>query len=406
MPSAFDGHKEEWEKLIEIAQEWYVELRYQRSYTAGWSGSLKLPIGLEGSVNQAASLASRQLSMPEIVDAYAKFVKLLTPWFVVVIGVDELDKIAAAEKAQEFLNEIKSVFGIDRCFYLISISDSAMSSFARRGLPVRDAFDSAFDEVIRVGYMTFEDTRQLLARRVIGLPRPVVAFCHAFSGGLPRDVIRACRALFNHAEGSRQRRLSEIVRLLIRADLGAKIEASTTYVLDAPPSPATAAALSALWKLQEAVAKDEDLESHYNALKAVADVSLLAGHAASTADIETSRRSAAETSADLAAYILYCSTLTSIFAAYPSGDEWVKADKRGYFAEVARFRRYLGISSQNAVTEIGSFRTSRSISPQLLLHVAAPPRVARPRKAVSKVPIPKRKPPITPARARQSKSTN
>ena len=36
------------------------------------------------------------------------------------------------------------------CYYLISVSDDALAAYEMRGLPVRDAFDSAFDEVIHV----------------------------------------------------------------------------------------------------------------------------------------------------------------------------------------------------------------------------------------------------------------
>ena len=41
------------------------------------------------------------------------------------------------EDAQQFLNEIKVLFGIEHCFYLLSVSESAMSSFERPGLPFR-----------------------------------------------------------------------------------------------------------------------------------------------------------------------------------------------------------------------------------------------------------------------------
>ena len=39
------------------------------------------------------------------------------------------------------------LFGIDHCFYLVSVSQDAMSSFERRGIPFRDTFDSALDDI-------------------------------------------------------------------------------------------------------------------------------------------------------------------------------------------------------------------------------------------------------------------
>jgi len=71
----------------------------------------------------------------------------------VVIGIDELDKIQSAEEAVQFVDDIKSIFGIPGCFFLISISDDALADFERRGLPFRNAFDSAFDEVIALNYL-------------------------------------------------------------------------------------------------------------------------------------------------------------------------------------------------------------------------------------------------------------
>ncbi|GAA3793537.1 hypothetical protein GCM10022226_11080 [Sphaerisporangium flaviroseum] len=78
---------------------------------------------------------------------------------------------------------------------MISVSDDAMNAFERRGLPFRDAFDSSFDEIIRVGPLAYDESLRLLNRRVVGLTEPFVAFCHCLSGGLSRDLIRAARSV-------------------------------------------------------------------------------------------------------------------------------------------------------------------------------------------------------------------
>lgn len=78
------------------------------------------------------------------------------------------------------------------CYYLISVSDDALAAYEMRGLPVRDAFDSAFDEVIHVRYLDLEGSLRLLKKRVL-MPDPFVWLCHCLSGGLPRDLIRAAR---------------------------------------------------------------------------------------------------------------------------------------------------------------------------------------------------------------------
>lgn len=40
----------------------------------------------------------------------------------VPVGIDELDKIESAEQAQAFLNEIKGLFGVPGCQFLVSVS--------------------------------------------------------------------------------------------------------------------------------------------------------------------------------------------------------------------------------------------------------------------------------------------
>lgn len=96
--------------LTEVALDWLAKVKFQQSYTSGWSGALKLPIGLEGSINSARTLAENQLSLPEIVDAFVRFLTRLSIQYQVIIGIDELDKLESDEKAHRFLNEIKSIF--------------------------------------------------------------------------------------------------------------------------------------------------------------------------------------------------------------------------------------------------------------------------------------------------------
>jgi Cdc6-like AAA superfamily ATPase len=173
------------------------KIKFQQSYSSGWSGSLKLPVGVEGSINSAISLAENQLSLPEIVTIFRNFLEKISKDSVVIIGIDELDKLNSDEEAQRFLNEIKAIFGIKNVFYLVSVSENAMSSFERRGLPFRDAFDSSFDKILYVDYLNLEGAKQLIQRRVIGFPIPFLCLCYCMSGGLARDMIRICRDILD-----------------------------------------------------------------------------------------------------------------------------------------------------------------------------------------------------------------
>jgi hypothetical protein len=111
-----------------------------------------------------------------------------------VVGIDEIDKMSA-EAAERFLGDIKAIFGIPHCIYLVSVSDEALAMFEQRVLLGRTAFDSTFDEVIRARELNFLVCRYLLRQRIAGIPDSLIAFSQVMSGGLPRDLIRVARAV-------------------------------------------------------------------------------------------------------------------------------------------------------------------------------------------------------------------
>lgn len=211
--------------LIFLAQESLDKIKFQRSYTSGWSGSMKFPI-LEAGVNTATTLSQKQMSLPEIIDDYKYFLNKISEKYTVIIGIDELDKLSSNEKAHNFLNEIKAIFGLENCFYLISVSENAMSSFERRGLPLRDVFDSSFDDIIYVNYLNLDAVENLIRRRVIGMPIPFIFFCYCMSAGLARDLIRICRNLLELVRLTpNENSLSNLCGSLIKTDIMSKLNA-------------------------------------------------------------------------------------------------------------------------------------------------------------------------------------
>ena len=46
---------------------------FQQSFSSGWSGALKLPVGVEGGVSASAELSEQQLSYPDIVALLKEF---------------------------------------------------------------------------------------------------------------------------------------------------------------------------------------------------------------------------------------------------------------------------------------------------------------------------------------------
>ncbi|RVX46745.1 hypothetical protein EDD27_9646 [Nonomuraea polychroma] len=191
---------EETRKLVRAARRHLTRVRFLQSRSLTWSGAVKLAIGVEGQVGESVSHAEQPLSYPEAVEQFRDFTRRVAAFadkkgHSVFIGVDELDKIGSAEQAERFLNEIKGIFGLPHVYFMVSVSDDALMAFERRGLPLRDAFDSSFDEIIRVGTLDYAESRRLLYRRIIGLSEPYVALCHVLAGGLARDLLRAARQL-------------------------------------------------------------------------------------------------------------------------------------------------------------------------------------------------------------------
>ena len=217
------------------AKEMLQRIKFQQSYSSGWSGTLKLPI-IEGGINEAKSMAENQMSLPDIVANIKDFLSRIARKHRVIIAIDELDKVNSEIKAEQFLNDLKGIFYVPGCFYLVSISEEALSNFELRGLPFRDAFDSAFDEVAHFRYLEYAESRTLLERRIIGLPASYICLCHCTAGGLPRDLIRVARELML----LRRRRVTEedadqladpgtlarITSDLVRADLEDRIAAT------------------------------------------------------------------------------------------------------------------------------------------------------------------------------------
>lgn len=229
-PSTSDDHDLQ---AVRDARHWLAEIKFQHSFSAGWGGGIKLPIGVEGSATRGRSLAQAPLTLPEIVDGFTRFLTQVKNDLncKIVIGIDELDKLADTDKAQRFLNEIKAIFDIDGVFYLVSVSEDAMSQFERRGLPFRDAFDSAFDKVVAADYLRFEDARRLIDERVLGVPIPFQALCYCLAGGLARELVRNCRDLVRlTAASAKEQPLADLAGALIRRHLNLKCKAMSHAV--------------------------------------------------------------------------------------------------------------------------------------------------------------------------------
>ena len=201
----------------------YLETRSgELSASAGWSG-----LGLAG--KRGASKARQPLTYPEIVGSLRTFLQAIAIGIqakdgLLVIGIDELDRIEPAERARDFLNELKVVFDVSGCLFVLSMSDEALSEAGLAQPGRRDAFDSAIDEVIRVGPLTYADAVRLINGRAIWMPAPFAALFHCLSGGVPRDLLRIARAAVAYTSTRRSCSLSEVTAYLVARDLDRRLE--------------------------------------------------------------------------------------------------------------------------------------------------------------------------------------
>ncbi|MFE9744373.1 hypothetical protein ACFYOT_05680 [Saccharothrix saharensis] len=202
-------------------------LRYVRTYADEISGKGGLK-GFELSGKRALTRTGRALTYPELVKRFHVFLNRITTELAaadapkpgrVLIGIDELDRIGTGEPARRFLNEIKAIFDVPGCHYLVSVSTEAQYDFELSGMGLRSVFDSSFDEVVRVDYLDFQYAQRLLRRYVLGLSEQFHAVAYAFSGGLARQLVRTARAIVELAREQPGRDIADVVRALAAAEL-------------------------------------------------------------------------------------------------------------------------------------------------------------------------------------------
>lgn len=200
--------------------------------------------GFELSGKRAVTLAGRALTYPELVKRFREFlaaaVAEISPGRV-VIAIDELDRIGVGEPARRFLNEIKAIFDVPGCHYLVSVSTEAQHDFELSGMGLRSVFDSSFDDVVRVDYLDFEHAQKLLRRYVLGMSEQFHALAYVFSGGLARQLVRTARAVVELGR-DRQRPLAEVARTLVDTELE-RARLTTVDALTSVDDPAGAADL-------------------------------------------------------------------------------------------------------------------------------------------------------------------
>jgi hypothetical protein len=187
-------------ELPKKAREYLVRLQVDKTVT--WGAGLTTPIvrGIGLSLNKGISAAYVPWTLPELVGHMRRFMQDIADEFseskhAMMVGIDEIDRIGSLEQAERFLSEIKAIFGVEKCFFLVSVAEDVGSVFAQRTTAGRSILDNSFEDIVAVEPLNIAETRELLLKRVTGFTPSFVYLVHVLSGGLPRELIRVTRRL-------------------------------------------------------------------------------------------------------------------------------------------------------------------------------------------------------------------
>lgn len=341
------GAKPEVAGLRAEALRQFDRIRFLQTYTSGWSGKVGLPLGgSDVGWARGSQRAEQQLTHPEVVEAFREFAGraarvLVTEGVIerILIAVDELDKIVEEGKANEFVNDIKGVFGIEGCLFLVAVSEDAMSAFERRGNPVRDEFDSAFTEMVRLDPFTLAESRRWMSRRLLGLQVPFSSLCHCLSGGLPRDLRRGTIDLIDVVSDTRRFDLESVTASLVGRELDRKAHAFATAVRRMDDSAEATAHLADLLLVGQADSPAD-----------------LAGLAARLAPDEDSAMPG--TRWQSACFVLFCATLLEVFT-----NDVTRTDLDRATAPLGAARAQLAVDPRVAWRLVGEVRERCGLSP-------------------------------------------
>ncbi|WP_369170795.1 NACHT domain-containing protein [Streptomyces sp. R28] len=237
-------------------------LHYQLTFLRTRNAQLALPGGLQLADGSQVQHTQQVLTYPELVARFRAFLTEVArdrgqSGGRVVIGIDELDKLGSSQDAERFLNDLKVVFGIRGCHFLVAVSEDALTTFGRHVLDVRTAFDSAFDRVVAVRPLSLSQARTLLELRGVWLPGPYLWLCQVLSGGLPRDLLRAVTSLATERALRGTVGLRKLSQRLIEDDARTVLSAQTRYAATLSGADAPRAARWIADASQAAVTADE-----------------------------------------------------------------------------------------------------------------------------------------------------
>lgn len=139
-------------------------------------------------------------------------------FYKIVIIVDETDKSDYTE-AVKILNDIKSLFWIDRCYYIFVGSEEFYEDYTR-GIKTgkKTLLDSLFTRIIYLQPFDKDDIIELLKKRIgkeiSEETNEVLDIISALSKGSPRDAVRYCDLLVGECGSIEDATLGDLGRII------------------------------------------------------------------------------------------------------------------------------------------------------------------------------------------------
>ena len=224
--------------LAKTARDYLLRLQVEKTVTWGTSLNLNPVTGrlMGATLNKGGTASYTPWTVPELVGYTRRFMQDIANTYkdsthAVIVGIDEIDRIGSLDHAERFIGEIKAIFGVERCFFLVAVAEDVGSVFAQRATAGRSILENAFDDILVVEPLNFEETRDLLLKRVPGFTDSFVYLSYALSGGLPRELIRVTRRLVevNQDLGSIHR-LADLAFILVKENILESIRATRSQI--------------------------------------------------------------------------------------------------------------------------------------------------------------------------------
>lgn len=216
--------------LAKSAREHLRRLQIEKTIIWGKGASIGMPATPGGSLslNRGGTASYVPWTLPELVEHMRRFMRDISQQFgnsshALIIAIDEIDRIGSLEHAEKFVGEIKAIFGVEKCFFLVAVAEDVGSIFAQRATTGRSILENAFDDILLVEPLDLLETRDLLLKRVPGFTDSFVYLVQALSGGIPRELIRITRRLVDvnqeASTATRHAKLQDLTFCLVKEQI-------------------------------------------------------------------------------------------------------------------------------------------------------------------------------------------